>query len=659
MLSRRTLADWVLLTVVLATLAGMAAWQDWLRRADQVLYDVGLILNTRQPPTDIVIVAIDEESLARIGRWPWRRAVHATLIEKLTEAKAAAVGFDIMLSEADTRDPGGDRILAEAIRRNGRVVLPVSQRNLGPGLISEGLPVEMFANAAARLGHIETELDVDGIARSVFLWAGPGQPKYPQFSLALLQFAQPEISARHARRQPGTEAAPFAWQREGWLHMPFAGPPGTFRTVSYVDVLSGAVPAQALRDKLVLVGATATGLGDIYPTPMSGLGRSMPGVEIHATVLDTLRTGNAIEWLPRERVVAVTVATLFILMLALMHLSPRGGLLISAATALVAVVGSLLLIRWFHIWLPPGPILVATLLAYPLWSWRRLEAAQRFMDTELQQLRESEPATFAAEAQSEGFDPLEHRIAIVRAATERQRTIRKDRDETMRFISHDLRSPLVSVITLVEGANSQTTSDCHARLHQVGLYAQKALDLADDFFRLAKAEAADPRRFSEVDLVSIAMEAADEAWVIAERKKISIVVQNDCIDDTLVFGDRSLLHRALMNLLGNAIKFSPGGSTVRIILRNLDAWLEIAVADDGCGVPDEHQDKLFTRFGRIPSATQQPQPGVGLGLFIVKTIAERHGGRVSVQSAAEKGSTFAIRLPKGSGRCLESDIAPQ
>jgi len=78
--SRRTLVEWALVTAALATLGGLAAWQDWFWRADHMLYDIGLGLSSRQPPTDIVIVAIDEESLARIGRWPWRRAVHATLI---------------------------------------------------------------------------------------------------------------------------------------------------------------------------------------------------------------------------------------------------------------------------------------------------------------------------------------------------------------------------------------------------------------------------------------------------------------------------------------------------------------------------------------------------------------------------------------------------
>jgi CHASE2 domain-containing sensor protein len=88
--------------------------QGWLWRVDHLLYDAGLPLLSRPAPADIVIVAIDEASLARIGRWPWRRAVHATLLHKLAQAEVAVVGFDIILNEPDTDDPDGEVLLAAA-----------------------------------------------------------------------------------------------------------------------------------------------------------------------------------------------------------------------------------------------------------------------------------------------------------------------------------------------------------------------------------------------------------------------------------------------------------------------------------------------------------------------------------------------------------------
>lgn len=634
--------EWALLAAVLVAIAGLAARQGWLWRVDHLLYDAGLSLASRTAPDDILIVAIDEESLARIGRWPWRRAVHATLLQRLTDAGAAVVGVDIIFNETDADNPKSEQALVAAIRRNGRVVLPVVPRPIGPGMLADGRPTAPFAQAAAGLGHIEMQLDGDGIARSIYLFGG-AERLYPQLALAMLQIAAPATAAPFL---PAGIDAPLAgpattWQRDRWLHLPFAGPPGTYRTVSYVDVLTGAVDPARLKGRLVLIGATASGLGDIYPTPMSRSGRPMAGVEIHATVLDALRGGTAIEWLSTGKVVTITMFSVFALMFGLLHLSPRNGLLLSAGLGLAVIFGGIVLLSWGRLWLPPSAILIGTALAYPLWSWRRLDAVQRFMDAELRALRDSEPGATAGAPVDAGIDPLENRIAIVRAATERQRAIQKAREDTMRFVSHDIRSPLASILTLIEAAGEMIDP----RLRQVERYAQRALDLADDFFRLSMAETLDRRRFATIDLSALAQEAADEVWPIAERRHILVLVKDAGQRDATVLGDRPLLLRAIVNLLGNAIKFSPGGTKVEMILRDDGDWQEIAVTDRGRGIAAADLGKLFTRHGRIIADDQPNPPGSGLGLLIVKTIAERHGGSVAVVSTPGAGSTFSIRLP--------------
>jgi CHASE2 domain-containing sensor protein/anti-sigma regulatory factor (Ser/Thr protein kinase) len=633
----RALGEWTLLTALLVLLAAFAAGQGWLWRADQLLYDTGLSLNSRPVPDDIVIVAIDEESVRRIGRWPWRRAIHATLIEKLTAAEAKSVGLDIILSEAG--QPEEDKLMADAIRRNGRVVLPVVPRALAPGLLTDGRPIESFRNAAAGLGHIEIQLDADGIARSIYLWGGTEEPLHPQFALALEKVSRGDTPPRFARGSASVPMGDGTWLRDLWLHPQFAGPPGTYHVVSYVDVLTGAVGAERLRNKHVLVGATATGLGDHYPTPMSELGSTMPGIEIHANILDALRTGASIEWLSPGEVAAATAVVLLALMVGLLFLSPRDGLLLSVTVGLAALVGAVLLLQWGKLWLPPGGILLGTVLAYPFWSWRRLEAAQRFLDAELRELHENDPTTQES-APERSADPLENRIAIVRAAAARQRAVRKMRDDTIRFISHDIRAPLASIIMLTDNEG-----DTANRLQRIGLYARNALVLADDFFRLAKAEAIDPRRFEEVDLAALVHEAADEAWLGAQKKRIGITVRDEVSGEAVVLGDRVQLARALGNLLGNAIKFSADDTTVEIALGEVDNEFELAVADQGRGIAAEDLDKLFTRYGRVG---EQDMPGIGLGLVIVKTIVERHGGSVALKSEPGIGSTFRIRLPKAS-----------
>lgn len=633
--ARRTLAEGGLLAVLIAVLAGTAAWQGWLWRVDQAIYDAGLALRGRPAPADIAIVAIDEESLARIGRWPWRRAVHATLVERLTAVGVRAVGLDLIFSEPEA----GDDALAEAIRRNGRVVLPVVPQSFGPGLLAEGLPVAPLAAQAARLGHIDVAPDADGIVRAVHLWGGVGSARHPQLALAMLQLAEPEIARGHPR--PAAAGSAGAWHRGDRLALPFAGPPGTYRTLSYVDVLTGAVPAEDLRGRLVLVGATAAGLGDVQPTPTSASGRPMPGVEVHATALDALRSGEAIVPAPAGLVVALTMAACLAVMAAHLLLSPRNGLLLSAVLTGATLLGAVLLLDFAGLWLPPAAILLGAALAYPLWSWRRLEAAQRFLDAELRQLEGS--GKKSAVAGRRGVDLIDRRIGIVRAAAERQRAAQAAREQTLRFVSHDLRAPLASIVTVTEG-EAEGDADCPARVQLAGRYAQKALDLADDLVRLGKAEALDPERFEATDLAALAEEAADEAWPLAERRQGRIDVDIGCRGEATVMADRALLRRALVNLLDNAVKYGPPAGVVRLaVADDGPAGYRLEVADAGPGIAPERLGDLFDRYrsggdGRRGS-------GVGLGLVIVKTIVERHGGSVAAASEPGRGATFTVRLP--------------
>jgi signal transduction histidine kinase len=440
-----------------------------------------------------------------------------------------------------------------------------------------------------------------------------------------------------------------------------------------VDVLTGAVPDAALRGKLVLVGASAAGLGDAYPAPAVGGARLMPGVEWHATVLDNLRTRAAIVPLPRPVVTALAVFVAVAALLGQWLLAPRSGLLLALALALGVPLGATALLLWGGLWLPPAPLLLGGLLAYPLWSWRRLEAAQRFMDAELEALHAEMPAATPATTADLPHGPLEARLAILRAATAQQRAERQARKERLGFISHDLRAPLAAIVTLAErtqdlaavqgvqdegAAERDVPADADARLpaasqpalQLAGRYARNALDLADDLVRLGRAEAADPRRFAPVELAALADEAADAMWVQATARRVTLTTHYEGLEDATVPGDRALLRRALTNLLGNAITHSPPGSTVSVAVHaDAGGFYRMDVTDQGAGIAPEQLPDLFTRYQRGDAAKdggdESRGAGIGLGLLIVKTVAERHGGAVAVRSQPGAGSCFSMRLP--------------
>ncbi|HMM76333.1 MAG TPA: EAL domain-containing protein [Gammaproteobacteria bacterium] len=334
------------------------------------------------PSDQIAIVAVDEKSLQALGRWPWSRRLHAELLDRLTRYEARVVGFDIAFAEdSPAPDTAADAVLAGSIATNRRVVLPVfpEQFDARHGSLAEVLPLPALANAAAKLGHVDVELDADAIARSVYLKAGLGSPVWPTLALAMDEVAQGRAwAALPGEDRVGAVPGPDGtWVRDRRVLIDFAGPPGSFRHLSFIDVLSQDAVAASLRGKYVLVGATAAGLGEALSTPMSGEQRPMSGVELHANVLDNLLAERWIEplaWPPR---LALLLALASIPALLFPRLTPRAALAACAALIVAVFAGTVLALRVGHLWIAPAPALLALLASYPLWSWRRIEDVAR------------------------------------------------------------------------------------------------------------------------------------------------------------------------------------------------------------------------------------------------------------------------------------------
>ena len=361
----------------LCAIIAVAALSGMLERWDNVIYDTAMRLRKIDAPGDIVIVAVDDRSLKQLGRWPWSRHLHAQLLERLTRIGARGVGLDIMFAEPAAGD-GGDEHLAGAIAANGTVVLPVfpDQETLG-GALREVQPLRSFANVAAKLGHVDVELDRDALVRSVYLQAGLASPVWPTLALAMLEQAAPDEWQQLPgdTRPPLAQAAASQWLRDHRLLVNFGGAPGRFRQLSFVDVLQQDKVLASLRGRFVLVGVTAAGLGKVLATPVSGEAQPMSGVEFNATVLDNLRSHSWIT--PLRGMVYALALSLFALAPALLYprCSPRQGLACAVLLLLLTLFTPLFLLNVFQLWLAPAPALLAGICSYPLWSWRRVERA--------------------------------------------------------------------------------------------------------------------------------------------------------------------------------------------------------------------------------------------------------------------------------------------
>jgi CHASE2 domain-containing sensor protein len=374
-----------LLTLALLIICSLLIYAQAAKRLDLLTYDIAI--NVAPAPIDpnTVIIAIDEKSLNGIGQWPWRRGIHAQLIDKLTEYNASLIAFDIIFSERAAIYPEDDAVLARAIKNNGHVILPLHINPLSHGnTLSEILPIPELVKSSQSLGHVHVDIDEDGLARGLYLNSGVGNAFWPSLSMAMASEINPMI--QYVREVENLKTAPYMSVKTQYRLIPFAGPGGTFPTYSYLDVMLDNIPAETFRDKTVLIGANASGLGDIIPTPVSKSATPMSGVELHANAYSALMTNTTIRPVSSTWGYLLTFAFIMIPILLFPRLKPTYVMPSTALLVCFVFAFSYLLIAYDHTWFPPINSVIGILIAYPLWSWQRMRHLNSFLNHELSRL---------------------------------------------------------------------------------------------------------------------------------------------------------------------------------------------------------------------------------------------------------------------------------
>ena len=242
----------------------------------------------------------------------------------------------------------------------------------------------------------------------------------------------------------------------------------------------------------------------------------------------------------------------------------------------------------------------------------------------------------------------EHERAAALAGTlERQRELDRLQREFIQNVSHELRTPLALIRGHAEVLESGWMGELSSEQKQsVGVIVRRAQLLA----KLVN----DIVNILEIDRRKLVREPTDLAWVVrasladlqAVAEQAEIVLSAEITPDLPpISGDAIALRRMVDNLVGNAIKFTPAGERVTVRLAQRENGMTLEVADTGIGIPSEHQERIFERFYQINGSATRKYGGMGLGLALVKEIAEAHGGQVSVTSQVGVGTTFAVSLP--------------
>ncbi len=840
--------------LVVAGLCVLLSISGALSFFNRYVYDSMMEWLPMEPSGDVLIVGIDEYSLREIGRWPWDRRVHAELLDQLHEQGARAILMDLILSEPDRARPESDQALVDAIKNAGNVYLPVHVEQLrSGGQLTEVLPHAPFARAAKGLGHVDLELDGDGVARSVYMRSGIGQPWWPHISQALLE-GEGLLSPDRYPAGDGEGFSGLANVRKYPRYIPFVGPAGTYPQVSAVDVLEGRVPDQLIKDQFVLIGATAAGLGDVLPTPLAGQGELMAGVEINANIFDALRRGQLIQGLSPVPTLLLGVLLALITPLLLPLVLPRWSIPLVLASLGLTLAVCYGLLALFGLWFAPAAALLSAIVAYPLWTWRRLEYSMAYMRNALARLAEysdlnrrlTEPAPMsrmlrmldqvlpvrAWRLQTQGgapvsggeqlapvdwrgqlarrypfrhegkryelsvawrqgldadtydywiramlarteapgrsggprYEVIEKHVEKLRNEEQRQQALTRffqvglaqmsegvlicdacggvvfinpqaayllslegvgqdtlgladigrelefsgerqwvdlvqtvladgrvqkecrnrrgmdlyldmilvhagdqpgrmliislkdisdvkqamrTRTEMLDFLSHDLRSPMVSVLALIgKMRHGEDGERLREFLDNVEHYAQRNLNIAEQFLQLARVESEEAVEMIEQDMLDVVESAVDQVQIQAQSRDIGLRFEYNEDEDVWVRGNNELLERLVVNLLTNAVKYSHESGTVDVRLFAAEDRVVCQVRDQGVGIPEAFQERLFERFSRASSSGGARTRGAGLGLRFDKVVTERHGGDITVQSEPGEGSCFTLSLPR-------------
>jgi len=805
--------------------------------------------------SNVAVVSIDDESLEHIGGWPWNRNVHAQIIENLAQYDTKAVVLDLIFSEPDTMRPESDAALMRALDKHGKVFLPINLMADNFGGVLETMPHTFFAQTSAGMGHVNAQLDEDGVVRGIYMRVGIGQPSWRHISLAVHENIHP---GRHElfRVRSESPSPVLSLEQRHYRMIPFANVSNLVPKISAFEVFEGTADPRLLKDKIVFIGATATGLSDALPIPLHSNSGRITGVEMNANIYAALQDQMLIKRIPTfwHWALSLTLACLTIFLLPL--LAPRWAIPLVLVMLTLTMTLSYALLAWYQLWLPTGAAMAGIIIAYPLWTWRRLEyslgqlrrtlewlsvhddlnqrliqaaplatalallekimpiEAWRLVDktnkrtliasrnktssrqwsssnarfypfvhdnrpVELQLLwRQNSPTASqeqwvnamlsrcedSAETDQHSFDFLEAQISRVRTQEQRQQALThffevslaqlregvaiadstgqllflntqasewlgipttkihsyhlldvdreliynhengdwraliteaittgrsqlecqtnngldlyldilrtragrqpgeillltfknvtdvkqamRTKSEMLDFLSHDLRSPMLSLLALAERYQGEHGEDVVIQEFSAYIrkYAQRSLNIAEQFLQLARAEATQSVDFTPVDMLAVVESAIEQSLVRAQQKQQHIHFDYALEDNVWVNGHYELLVRAVENLLSNAIKYSPENTQITVTLAYQNKQVICAVEDQGQGIAPEFVDHLFERFSRAKIDSQNGTHGAGLGLRFVQVVAQRHQGSINVESKVGKGSRFEISL---------------
>jgi signal transduction histidine kinase len=432
----------------------------------------------------------------------------------------------------------------------------------------------------------------------------------PTVYAELANLARPRASFRHA--EPLGDMSDSSQTYINWQ-----GGPGTYPITSSLAVAERSFPVGHFKDKIVLVGRVLRSkqAEDFILTPLSR-GPSTPLLEgaAHslATLLDDRGIAKSSSWLNMVLALFIGVVTVNLAL----FLSPWRGILFVLGETIVLCLAAWTLLLAGDYWLDLAhPLLVACVGYYLVIPYRLVEEYRK---------------RWHYQEKSELMSQLEQL-----------------KSNFLSLVTHDLKTPIARIqgnaeliLNETSGLTEKQRGSVTAIVHtteELSKYVETVLDLT----RIESAEV--PLQKATKDINQAVLEVVEAKRPLAAEKNITLDTDLDPIFSFKF--DARLIRRVIANLVENAIKYSPEGGHIRLISREENNWVHVSVADQGIGIPETEQEKVFAKFYRGQHPLTAAVKGTGLGLYLARYFVELHEGIIKLKSDVGKGSTFTVSLP--------------
>ncbi|MBL7715035.1 MAG: CHASE2 domain-containing protein [Bdellovibrionales bacterium] len=601
-----------------------------LRMSRSATSSLTRLAETEKP--GIVLVTIDESTLKDLGDvTPLSMEHHARFIQELSLLEPKAVGYLVDLNRVNELSGNENwnqwapvfEQATQALRQSGKAFILGTPFDV-TGEILPPAPLAQLPHAVAVVHKDGNVFAEDRVTRRALL-SLYGKPVFhtelaeqvdaiPAGRLPRGSFYIPEVDAQyfyfryHGPTTLNPAMAAFA-SSETDLHYP---------RYSFVDVIRGHIPSDALKGKIVLVSTmTREDAGDYAYTPFSKVPFTNPKIAIHANILDSVMKDDGIVRAPSMLNTIITFSVVAFVLWWVLSSTPLYGVFATIGLAVFFVVFAHIAFQVKGVWIKASQPLVGIFLGYYLAVPYRL-------------IREYKKR----------WDYQQKNEILIQ--------VEEMKTNFLSLVTHDLKTPVARIQGLAETLKRKIGSlipkEEYKNLDHIVASTDELNRFVSSILELTKVESNRLQINFESKDVNQLVEKAIEGFQTQSRvSEVKIVANLEPLFP--IHLDPSLISKVLNNLIDNALKYSPAGSTVTVQTLEKDDFVEIRVHDQGIGLSEEDQDNLFTRFYRAKNDTTTRVTGTGLGLYLTKYFVEAHYGDVEVESELGVGSTFIIRLP--------------